>query len=603
MPTPSIGLSITSDPDTTRIETGTAGRPRERAEIPRLIFVADLDPQGTADRGVESVDRNGFAGWMAAWAPRIEVSVENQMGGAERVQAVLVADSLKAFEPDHLAQQVPAIARLARTRQALAEHRAGRLDTDGLRARLRDAGVPPDQSAPLLDALNRPASVPSSSADGNAIDRILGLVGDGPKASAPAAATATRADGLLDRLTDSLSRPGGTAAGPSDAPPNPAADGPIADLDRRLAAQIGALLNHPEVRAFEAAWRGLKFVLDRCAGRGGLRVDVLAATRAQLARRMYRHVLMPEHRGGADRPPLAAVVVEHAFGHTPPEISALADLAGTGQSLQVPIVTNAAPAFFGLDGPGAWPQLPLLGHLLREPQYLPFHKLRQNADAAYLTVAVAPFLLRMPYGKEKSAPFGLDESGYVWGGGALLVAAAMGEAQRDTGWPTAIVGRAVPDLPVRTTRMGGLPLAASFSDAVLRDLGGAGFAGFRGPLGSDAAVLVAPVVVGRPEGDAPPATLPSAVFAALAAHRVLRLERDLAGLDVPEATAELDARLRQFLATDDEDAVTVQHLEQHEQDDSRTYGLRLRPPRSVLPIQQGLVLGATISKATHAPDA
>ena len=344
----------------------------------------------------------------------------------------------------------------------------------------------------------------------------------------------------------------------------------------------------------------MRFVLDRCKA---LQVGVLAATKAQLAERLYHHVLMPEHEAGPDRAPLAALVVDHAFGHTPPEIDALADLAGTGQSLQVPVVTNAAPAFFGLDGPGALPRMPLLAHLLREPQYLPFHKLRQNDDAAYLTVAVAPFLLRLPHGKETPAAFGLGEPGYLWGSGALLVAAAMGEAQAETGWPTAIVGRAVGDLPVRKTRMGALPLAASFSDAVLRDLGGAGLAGFRGPLNSDAAALVAPVVVARPKEDKPPATLPSAVFAALAAHRVLRLERDLAGTEVPEAMAELDARLRQFLGNSpDEDAVTVQHLEQHEQDDSRTYGLRLRPPRAVLPVQTGLVLGATLSKTKPAPD-
>jgi hypothetical protein len=67
--------------------------------------------------------------------------------------------------------------------------------------------------------------------------------------------------------------------------------------------------------------------------------------------------------------------------------------------------------------------------------------------------------------------------------------------------------------------------------------------------------------------------------------------------------AEIDARLRQFLdGSPDADAVTVQHLEQHEQEDSRTYGIRLRPPRAVLPVQTGLVLGATIPKSAPDPE-
>ena len=190
MPTSPVGLSITSDPDTTRIETGTAARPRAKTEVPRIVLVADLDPQGTEARGVETADRNGFGAWMKGWAPRLEVSVENEMGGAERVQAVLVADSLDAFLARRLARDVPALARLAGTRQALAEHRAGRLDADALRKRFDDAGVPTEQSAALLEALTRPAADDSAgdASTGSAIDRILGLVGNGQAPSAPSPA-------------------------------------------------------------------------------------------------------------------------------------------------------------------------------------------------------------------------------------------------------------------------------------------------------------------------------------------------------------------------------------------------------------------------------
>ena len=51
-----------------------------------------------------------------------------------------------------------------------------------------------------------------------------------------------------------------------------------------------------------------------------------------------------------------------------------------------------------------------------------------------------------------------------------------------------------------------------------------------------------------------------------------------------------------------EDAVTVQHLDEHETETSRTYGVRLRPPRAVLPQPVGVVFGVEVPKAP-APDA
>ncbi|MGB3544624.1 hypothetical protein, partial [Rubrivirga sp.] len=54
-------------------------------------------------------------------------------------------------------------------------------------------------------------------------------------------------------------------------------------------------------------------------------------------------------------------------------------------------------------------------------------------------------------------------------------------------------------------------------------------------------------------------------------------------------------RFRAFLGgTTEEDAVTVQHLEEHDAETSKTYGVRLRPPREILPHPVGIVFGVEV---------
>src|SRR4051812_39885095 len=51
------------------------------------------------------------------------------------------------------------------------------------------------------------------------------------------------------------------------------ADAMIAEIDKRLSAQVNEILHHPEVQKLESAWRGLKFTIDRVDFRENIRVE------------------------------------------------------------------------------------------------------------------------------------------------------------------------------------------------------------------------------------------------------------------------------------------------------------------------------------------
>ena len=614
---PLVGFEITSDPDRT-----VAGAPsasgaavRDAGRPVRFVLVADLDPHApepdwNAGSRIRAVDAATFADVLRAWSPQLDVSVADHLGsdsGGHRDVAWTV-DALDALAPAGIVRRVPALAAVAAARAAISEARSGALSLDALRARLHESGV--GGADALADAVRvqpaagAPRAAPHAEPGDDSLDRLLGLVAlDGPAPPAPS--------GALDALVGAAV---GASASGIDAG---AADRVLADLDARLRAQTVAVLDHPDVRRLDAAWRGLKFLVDRLAFRKGARLDVLAAAKGELADALHAQILLPEHADGAARVPLAAVVVDHAFEATSADLAALADLAATGASLQVPVVASVAPAFFGLDGPTDLSRLPPAQTHLERPEYAAFRSLRTRSEAAFLALALPPFILRPAFGPElPDRVHGVEGGAVLWGGGALLVAAAMAAQHAATGWPTADAGVVVENLTVRKTRMGALPLAAAFGDSVLQDLARAGLVGLSGPLQTDRAVLGPPVTVALPEDATSDArarvSLPAAVFAAIASHRALSMGDELAGADEADTLAGIEARFRALLSAAgphggvsggaplSDDAVTVQTMPEHDTATLRTFAVRLWPPPAVLADAVGAVFGVNVPTAAVA---
>jgi type VI secretion system protein ImpC len=593
-----IGMSITSDPDETRFEPAVKGEgERESLDQLRLFVVADLNPAAAEpdwEAGDHTIllDSADLDSVLRELRPSIEVSVTNYLGGeGPRIPVDITVDAMAAFTPDGLAARVPLIRSARLMRDALRDARAGKVDRGQLQHRLEEAGMRDDTAAQLVAALapRQPGSE-GGPAGGDALARILGLV-DFDGNTAPASSAPSAAGSALDSLVKAVSEQ------PADVD-REEVDRALGDLERRLGAQIASIFEDAEFRRLEAAWRGLKFLADRAHFRGGIRLQVLPASRDQLPAALHHQVLMPEYESGSSRAPLAAVVIDHAFGASARDLEELEELAALGASLQVPVVTSVDAEFFGYDQPTDLSRLAVLRQHLATDTYIRFRKLRERPDAQFLALALPSFVLR-----EQHEGAGWREASYLWGGGALLAAAAILGSHREAGWPTHLGDRRVENLVVRKTRMGALPLAASFADRMAAELAESGFLAFRAPLNRDHAMAAFPATVKRPEASDPAgaraqATLSSAVFSALAAHRILRVQDELAGMDAAEASAELDRRMRSFLGAGDlpEDAVTIQELDEHETADARVFGVRLRPPRKVLAHEVGLVLGATIAK-------
>ncbi len=627
---PSIGLRISSDPDVTRIEQPRAEPAREVEALPlRVLYVADLTPRAqpdwTAGSRVVSVDRYTFPDLFRSLAPQLRLEVPNHLSDTpKRLEVDLHFDGLKAFHPAEVARQVPVLARLLQLRDLVAQVKEGRTDLEAFRARLEAVGVEPDEvdrlyrtlAAPPPASSPRPANTrPSSGEGGDALDRLLGMVDAGEAAPGPAPADdpgAAGPTGLADALIGAL-------AGPSSDRPRAsasAADRLLADLDDVIARQVDALLTHPDFRRLEAAWRGLHFLVERFDPRKGLRLDVLAAPKAALSEALYHQVLLPEHRATErTHVPLTALVLGHLFGHEPAEIDLLADLAETAASLQVPCIAGVDATFFGVAAPTGLNKLPVVWQHLDGPAYIPWQKLRQRPEAQHLALAVPPLLLRPAYDdRHPVRAFRYAETGYLWGSGALAVAAAMARSFADTGWPTHLAGTAerhLDNLPTWPSPSGQTPLAALLTEQKQGELRDAGFVVLGGRPDRDVVYLTqAPTVARPPHYDSAEAnreawahaSLACRLFTARAAQFLLRFQHEQTpGADLADVEVELRRRLRGFLQGTGpawpDDAIHVEYVPEAATDAYDVLAVRLQPPPAVLDYPVRLVLAVQVPRA------
>src|SRR5438093_8046042 len=178
----------------------------------------------------------------------------------------------------------------------------------------------------------RPAPARSRPDSDDALDSILDLVEAAPGArGAEVTEGAARVDDLVAKM---FGRTGGP--GPID---RRAADGLIAEIDRYLSAQLDRVMRHPEFRRLEAAWRGLKFLIDRVDFREPIRLEIIPAAREKLA-----EVLQVLGEEPAPDAPVATVVADFEFGASGPEMELLRGSAEAAAQLQAPLLASLGPS-------------------------------------------------------------------------------------------------------------------------------------------------------------------------------------------------------------------------------------------------------------------
>lgn len=532
----------------------------------RFLVVADLLPRSPHNAGASApesalrVDPARFDDLFGKLRPRIAVEVPSVLAEGRSARVDLAPSSLKSFRPDGLLAEVPLLRSLIDGRLVLERLRDGQLGAEQAQTELdrlwsgspfvrEILGLLPNKTSKASPAA--PAAPPPAAHD-TSIDSILDMVDVAGTAAAPAPAyeppapAPTVAASMPSKFSELITsvarsaRPGGGGVRPTEA---------LNRIEKALGAQIGAILQHPEVRRLEQAWRGLRFLADRVQNHSGIRLEVLSARPDEAAHALVRG--LGDNASG--EPPVSAALVDLTIDGTPLSFARLEAIAEAGEAYNVPVIVNGAPKLLGVDDLRGVEKLDNKAALFQAPQQAPWRAVASKPSLRWVTIAMNGVLARPPYDKTTSRvreaaikELPDDEGAFVWMSPCYVVGALVLASFRETGWPCRIMGARsgglVGDLPVRELKGAyedeegvAIPTEAFISTDTQRELSRSGVLMLASAPNSDAVyVLNAPTAYVTP---------PKKTYDSATTEPELRLDR------IPLGDQLFVARLVQFLKT------------------------------------------------------
>jgi type VI secretion system protein ImpC len=270
----------------------------------------------------------------------------------------------------------------------------------------------------------------------------------------------------VEALLAQLIEPGRTV----DKVSNAVIDEFIAEIDQKMSAQLDAILHHPQVQKMEAAWRSLKFLVDRTDFRENIKIEIMSASKDDLLADfedspevtksgLYKTFYTAEY-GQFGGKPYGNIIANYDFGPGPQDIKLLQYVASVAAMSHAPFIAAAGPQFFGVDSFSELPNLKDLHAVFEGPQYTKWQSFRQSEDARYVALTTPRFLLRLPYGRDTQPvkAFNYEErvsashDNYLWGNTAFAFASRLTDSFAKFRWCTNIIGPmgggTVDDLPL-----------------------------------------------------------------------------------------------------------------------------------------------------------
>jgi type VI secretion system protein ImpC len=267
----------------------------------------------------------------------------------------------------------------------------------------------------------------------------------------------------------------------------------IAEIDRRLSAQINEILHEPNFQSLEGSWRGLHYLVNNTETDSMLKIRVMNISKKELHKTLKRFKgaswdqsplfkkIYEQEYGQLGGEPYACLVADYGFDHSPPDVETLGELAKIAAASHAPVITSAAPSLFQMESYQELANPRDLGKVFSTPEYAAWRSLRESDEARYLGLALPRFLARRPYGA-KSEPVeefdfeedaaGPDDKKYTWSNAAYAMAVNINRSQKLYGWCSRIrgieSGGAVEGLPTHTfpTDDGGVDMACPTEIAI-----------------------------------------------------------------------------------------------------------------------------------------
>ncbi|MDR1360534.1 MAG: type VI secretion system contractile sheath large subunit [Deltaproteobacteria bacterium] len=228
-------------------------------------------------------------------------------------------------------------------------------------------------------------------------------------------------------------------------------------LDERISAQVNAILHHADFLALEAAWRGLRFLVDRLDFSQNIKLEYLNISKDDLVADfedapevvksgLYKHIYTDEF-GQFGGQPVAAVIADYIFTPSARDIRLLKHVSSVASLAHAPFFAAAGEEFFDLDDWSRFADIKDLKSLFDMPGYARWNSFRETETARYIGLSLPGFLLRPSYDQETagSAAFNFteipeNERQFCWGNTAFALAVCLADSFAKYRWCVNIIG-------------------------------------------------------------------------------------------------------------------------------------------------------------------
>lgn len=277
-----------------------------------------------------------FASELAKAASGLRVTVPDRLGGAEHRTFELSFDKLRAFGVMELLSSVPELKKLQGltegfmkadpSRPVTPEEGAARIADVVGAGRLSSTvsaalgGKPPEPAAPAA-----PSTPAASSGGADLVGELLASA----ESSSPTATAKAGVDAFIKATAPKAAGPGRM---------NPDARRAVRDaIELSVIHTAKDILAAEPVARLEAAWRGLKLLLEQCPSSAGFALEVVDVEPSKVAEAMEQAV----NAEPFERPDVCFVI------DATDDVAQLRRLSSIGEEAQVPVVVAVTPALLG----------------------------------------------------------------------------------------------------------------------------------------------------------------------------------------------------------------------------------------------------------------
>ncbi|MBC2714104.1 MAG: hypothetical protein HF978_02240 [Desulfobacteraceae bacterium] len=349
------------------------------------------------------VDRMEIDAAMAMMGVSAYIPVPRQLCPAGGLD--LQFKKLKDFHPDGLIQNNSFLSHLLEAKRFLSEAGAKQFSESEIHAGMKQW---PDLSEiwpkiRIQSAQKKAPKTQSPKIQTDAIDNILNMVALPGKAPEPASIM-----------------PSGIMPSGSD------------QIDAIVQQVLHRIFEDDNFRAAEAAWRGLKLLLQQSTSRKSdvnfeivpVTLNTLEETISSLTPRLIDNL-----------PSL--IIIDLAFDNSSFCIGLLEKIAYFSETVMVPTVVQISPGFMQLKSWNDINRLSFIPHHLEQPVYAKWQALKNQPAANWLAVSCNRFLVRYPYGNDnlpRKCVF--EEKHLPWTGPVWAISGLIAQSFTKTGWPT-----------------------------------------------------------------------------------------------------------------------------------------------------------------------